>query len=198
MGNVNRLLSSQSSYLCHVHYQLKGASFSWTVNKVHLGYDVSVIKKLYDLAHSLVRLLSFQWYVFFIHVHLHFALISAISGFTALPPVTHAVTTCMMYLNHSCNFLLYCLSGMYCQVRCLALQTIYTKMATFSSSHFKPFERKSCFGMSKSGCINWTWLLKLRYIVTDYYQQLSKNDSWRLSNGLCCPSHCCFFFVNRF
>ena len=34
-----------------------------------------------------------------------------ISGFTAIPPVTHAVVVTVMYLNHSCNFLLYCLSG---------------------------------------------------------------------------------------
>ena len=34
-----------------------------------------------------------------------------ILGYTALPPVTHAIVVTMMYLNHSCNFLLYCLSG---------------------------------------------------------------------------------------
>ena len=38
-------------------------------------------------------------------------ILSFILGYTALPPVTHAVVVTMMYLNHSCNFLLYCLSG---------------------------------------------------------------------------------------
>ena len=123
----------------------------------------------------------FVFSIICIFPYMYICVVSVISGFTALPPVTHAVTTCMMYLNHSCNFLIYCLSGMYCYSALLLLIV------------FETIQKQILLWHVQNRSINSTWLWELLDIVIDYYQQLSKNDSWQLWNGLCC-----FFFVNRF